>query len=429
MARADLARACGLRGGPTPALERVRAALRLAMSGNLERSSEAICASEGSGTWPEPDLERFSCEALHALSVEDLFPELRRPGQGAYLGCLLRLADALLRRGRGLAATRLAAYAHGLGHGLDRGMGLDLIASGPSAAPLLDPGDGRNRLPEISVIVPTLDRPALLWRALSSLEMQTFRNFEVIVVNDGGEDPAPLLGLLGPELSAPGRLTFVQHPESRGLSAARNSGLRAARAPFVSFLDDDDRVLPSHLSALLPSLRQGAEVAFADSRQVGEDPDLPLPRTRGLRLAWSQEFDRLALGIDNFRPVQSFLCRRDRVTEVGGFDESLPVLEDWDLWLRLLRHRDPVRVPRVTSEVRTRSDGGRISDARRDCWPAVMRQIYDRTLDLEAEFPGLDNARRVYLERRVTRRQRKWPPSTPTGVRSSGSDLPLPAES
>ena len=117
--------------------------------------------------------------------------------------------------------------------------------------------------PLVSVIVRTRDRPALLAEALASLRAQTLRDFETIVVADGGERPPA--ELLAP---APGEggLTLVHRAPPHGRARALNAGLDAARGRFVAYLDDDDLFLPDHLATLARFLAgsDAYRVAYTD---------------------------------------------------------------------------------------------------------------------------------------------------------------------
>ncbi|WP_063744392.1 glycosyltransferase family A protein [Streptomyces sp. Amel2xE9] len=105
----------------------------------------------------------------------------------------------------------------------------------------------------ISVIIPTADRPGPLHRALRSVARQTFRDFEVIVVRDGGATVHPVIEGWCHELP----ITLIEIDPRRGVSHARNTGLAAARGEFIAFLDDDDIYLPQHLAATHRALTAG----------------------------------------------------------------------------------------------------------------------------------------------------------------------------
>jgi hypothetical protein len=109
------------------------------------------------------------------------------------------------------------------------------------------------------------------------------------------------------------------------------------------------------------------------------------------------DYNPATFPIENCFPVHSLLCERELLCEAGGFDETLPVLEDWDLWLRVFQIAEPVHVRRVTSEIRQRSDGSNMTAANQSRWSDVCAQIYAKTLDLERRDPLLRQSRLAYL--------------------------------
>ena len=114
--------------------------------------------------------------------------------------------------------------------------------------------------PRVSVIVPTYNRPGFLARALASIRAQTYQDYEIIVINDGGMGVHQLCDLFGP------MIFYKQHGENRGLPAARNAGIRLANGEYIAYLDDDDLWLPDHLSKLI-SVRIGTDcrLVYSDS--------------------------------------------------------------------------------------------------------------------------------------------------------------------
>lgn len=210
--------------------------------------------------------------------------------------------------------------------------------------------------PLVSVITPTKDRPHLLRRALASVAAQTLAEVEVVVVNDGGCDVSGIVAEF-PDLET----QMIVHEHSRERSAARNSGLAAARGRYVAYLDDDDEFLPHHLETLVDAVRRhGVAVAYTDSRREirrvvgGEEltviTDVP----------YSVDFDRDRLLYENYVPVICVLHEAACVERVGGgFDGSFPPVEDWEFFLRLSREFDFVHVPVVTSVFGERVDGTR----------------------------------------------------------------------
>jgi glycosyltransferase involved in cell wall biosynthesis len=189
---------------------------------------------------------------------------------------------------------------------------------------------------EVSVVIPTLNRwPLLERRALPSALAQEDVEFEVVVVDDGSTDqtPARLAEV------ADRRLRVVRHESRRGLAAARNTGVAAARSDWVAFLDDDDLWAPRKLRRQLDAaVTQGADWGYVRAIAVDEAGRVveldPLPS--------STEVASLLLR-GNFVPGggSAVMARTDLVQRVGGFDTELRFFEDWDLWLRLAAKGPP----------------------------------------------------------------------------------------
>ncbi|MFO7573290.1 MAG: glycosyltransferase family 2 protein [Gaiellaceae bacterium] len=184
--------------------------------------------------------------------------------------------------------------------------------------------------PEVSVVIPTRDRWELLSRtALRSALGQEDVEHEVIVVDDGSSDgTAERLA----ELDEP-RLRVVRHEQGKGVAQARNAGIAAARGEWVAFLDDDDLWSPRKLRLQIDAA-QAASAVFVFAGSVWVDDELrflhghALPDPAALApalLRWNVVWG----GCSNV------IARTDLLRELGGFDEELFQLSDWDLWIRL----------------------------------------------------------------------------------------------
>lgn len=207
------------------------------------------------------------------------------------------------------------------------------------------------RRPLVSIIVPTHNRPVMLARAVASLLAQTVRDLEVLVIDDGGRDPSPVLAGFGDA-----RVRLHRLPSSHGPSAARNVGLALARAPYIAYLDDDDLALPHHLATLLDTAeRTGAAAVYSDGHETFERWDGDVATVLHRRLVYSQDFALAHLLCDNIMAMDAVLHRRDALRMTGGFDQSLPMHVDWEMWIRLaLTAGDFVHVPTLTFEYTTR---------------------------------------------------------------------------
>lgn len=181
---------------------------------------------------------------------------------------------------------------------------------------------------EVSVIIPTYNRAQKVSRAITSVLDQTFKDVEVIVIDDGSVDETT--DVLA-EFRA--NINVIRHPENRGVSAARNSGIRASQSPFIAFLDSDDYWLPEKLETQMQFFRdhpdavacQPEEMWVRNGRRVN-------PWKKHLKPS-GDIFER-SLKLCVVSP-SAVMIRRGLFDEVGLFDEDFPVCEDYDLWLRI----------------------------------------------------------------------------------------------
>ena len=202
-----------------------------------------------------------------------------------------------------------------------------------------------------SIVVRTLNRPRRLAEALESLAQSTWRNVELVLVNDGG---------LRPEVAEdfPFDVRRVDLERNRGRAAAAQAGVEAASGDCIGFLDDDDLLAPEHLETLAPLLSGDVEVAYSDAAVVSYEPGRGGWVECGRRLPYSRDFDRGILLLDNYIPFHTVLMTREAAARTGPFDESLPVFEDWDFLIRLSETSDFVHLARTTCEYRHFLGGG-----------------------------------------------------------------------
>ncbi len=205
--------------------------------------------------------------------------------------------------------------------------------------------------PLVSVVVRTRNRPAELAVALDSLARQTFRSFEVVVVNDGGDDIGDVLERYEGGLE----LRYVRNSSAHGRSQAVNDGVHAAVGEYVTFLDDDDVVYPLHLATLVEAVEQ-REVrppfVYSHYRYAlvsGRGATARIVRYQYLP-SWS--FDRMELLAANRPPIHTWLLPRAVFEEHGGFDSTFEVLHDWDFLLRVTERMQMGGLPRETCEYR-----------------------------------------------------------------------------
>jgi len=182
-------------------------------------------------------------------------------------------------------------------------------------------------VPLVSVIIPTYDRRSVLGRAIRSVLSQTFKDFELIVVDDGSEDStSEYLSRFDGELTA---LFQVNN----GVSSARNLGIKHSQGELLAFLDSDDEWLPEKL-ARQTALFQGAgplfvchtdEIWFRHGKQM---PQRSYHAKQGGRF-FERALERCLIS------PSSVMISRSLLEKVGHFDEELVAAEDYDLWLRI----------------------------------------------------------------------------------------------
>jgi glycosyltransferase involved in cell wall biosynthesis len=210
-------------------------------------------------------------------------------------------------------------------------------------------------LPRVTVIIPTYNRAGLLIEAIESALRQTYRDFEIIVCDDGSTDDTAVRVRA---LADPVRYLGLTHTGCPG--APRNRGLDAARGELVAFLDDDDLWEPGKLARQVEVLERepGLNVIYTDRRLLFPDGSLSAP-VASPALKRPDEVLDLALG-GQFPFLGTVLMRTELLRRVGGFDGTLVTGEDFELWLRAGRN---VRAARIAEPlVQVRRQAGSLSD-------------------------------------------------------------------
>ncbi|HSW45594.1 MAG TPA: glycosyltransferase [Phycisphaerae bacterium] len=208
------------------------------------------------------------------------------------------------------------------------GRPLDLPRAQPTAA--AQPAQAG--APAVSVIIPTYNRATLLSDALDSVAAQTFRDYDIIIVDDGSNDQTR-------DLVARRKEPIHYHWQpNQGVAEARNHALRITHSEFVAFLDSDDMWEPAFLDRSVTWLREHPEEALVYTDFVSTGPNgKPL---RGHRKKPHTGRVTANLFASTFIHTSAVVARAHLIRDAGGFDGRLTHNEDYDLWLRLsLRHR------------------------------------------------------------------------------------------
>ncbi len=181
---------------------------------------------------------------------------------------------------------------------------------------------------DISVVIPTYNRSSKVIRAVASVLYQTFTDYEIIVVDDGSKDGTS--DRLAPLAC---HIRYLRHHSNLGVSAARNTGIKASRSPFIAFLDSDDYWLPEKLSIQMDFFRHHLDAVACQTEEVWIRKGIRVnPRKKHLKPSGHIFESSLKLCLVS---PSSVMLRRSLFSEVGLFDEDLPACEDYDLWLRI----------------------------------------------------------------------------------------------
>jgi glycosyltransferase involved in cell wall biosynthesis len=185
----------------------------------------------------------------------------------------------------------------------------------------------RSKSPEVSVILPTYNRAWILKEAIDSVLAQDFKDFELIVVDDGSTDDT------GQILDSYDQDLMVLHQSNRGVSAARNRGIDAAAGRLIAFLDSDDLWLPRKLTTQVNFFNSNPAAVINQTEEIWIRNGIRVnPRTRHHKFSGMIFEKSLALCLVSPSAV---MMKRSLFEEVGLFDEDLPACEDYDLWLRI----------------------------------------------------------------------------------------------
>jgi glycosyltransferase involved in cell wall biosynthesis len=273
-----------------------------------------------------------------------------------------------------------------------------------------EPPDLHENPPLVTVVIPCYNQAHFLGEAIESVLSQSYRRFEVVVVDDGSTDETS-------EVASRYEGVRLIRQENRGLAGARNRGLGEAKGEFLVFLDADDRLLPGALEAGLGCFEAHPECAFVSgqARRIAEDGTLLSP----WRPPHVEEDHYLALLRGNYVGMHATVMYRRSVFEaVGDFDVTLSASEDYELYLRIAR-RFPVQ--RHDEEVAEyRQHGTNMSHD-----PALILTFASRTLYRQRKFiksnehykkaykVGIKNLRKWYgdplvAEVRIHMRKGQW---------------------
>ena len=253
--------------------------------------------------------------------------------------------------------------------------------------------------PYVSVILPTYNRASELGKSMQSVLDQTYENLELIVVSDGSTDETEQVakGFSDP------RVRFIQAEKNGGLAYARNIGIRAARYDLLAFHDDDDLWKPAKLENQVRELLQSdlntgfcyCEMSYImlDGKTVHIVPRREISNVRKRGYLYPELLRR------NFIGGPTLLVRKECMDEVGLFDESLAIFEDWDMVLRLSKRYDAAFVaePLYDYYEHEKSLTTDRSSAHRERIAETLRSLDKKTAEDKAAYGYTEKYTDTYL--------------------------------
>ena len=201
----------------------------------------------------------------------------------------------------------------------------------------------------VSIIIRTCQRPYILKRALESIVIQSYPEIQVVIVEDGNNESEKFIK----ENFSMLNICYVATGKKVGRAKAGNIGLELSEGVFLNFLDDDDMLFENHVQTLVETLKKvknRAAYSIAEERRLKISNTTPNDyKIKGKSIRFKQPYNRMLLYTFNYIPIQSIMFHRSLYEQLGGFDEHLDALEDWDLWVRYSTKTDFCFVEKTTS--------------------------------------------------------------------------------
>ena len=203
-----------------------------------------------------------------------------------------------------------------------------------------------------SVIIPTYNRCDLLQKAVYSLLAQTHENYEIIIVDDGSDDDTKeMIQKLFAEHINSNKIKYIYTTNS-GVCAARNTGLQHAKNDWIAYLDSDNSVFPNFLNTFAKAIKTNSQenkIFYCMGKTM-------LGRIIG------QDFNFKQLLIGNYIDLGTLVHHKDIFNELGGFDENMTRLVDWELIVRYTKHHKPMFIKEVCMLYNDSDDQSRITN-------------------------------------------------------------------
>ena len=210
-------------------------------------------------------------------------------------------------------------------------------------------------MPAVGVIVPIYNGARFISSMFNALLQQTFKNFEVIIIDDGSEDNT--LSIIEATLPFYPELNISVITSSHlGLAATRNIGITSSKSEYIAFLDCDDYWHPNKLELQLQAINKSSVIAVFSDVEYFDGVTLKSNHSSNSLVYCTSPRDILLGHFVIFGGGSNILCKRSALELAGGFDESLDYVEDLDMWLRLAEIGAILQIPDCLVRISVRSD-------------------------------------------------------------------------
>ena len=230
-------------------------------------------------------------------------------------------------------------------------------------------------MPRVSVVIPTFNRATVLPEAVDSVLDQTYKDLEILIVDDGSTDDTRRS--IQERFGSLSQIRFLSKTNG-GPASARNMGIRRSEGELIAFLDSDDLWIPEKLELQVRQIDRSPQAGLCFCDRFGEGGR---PPTRFAVKGFKGDTSLKGILEKGFPfATPSVLARKSTLEEVGLFDESFVCAEDWDLWIRILARSPAVYVDKPLVIVRDLADS---INARRtlDKWQSWLR-LWNKHQDL-----------------------------------------------
>lgn len=269
-------------------------------------------------------------------------------------------------------------------------------------------------MPAVSIVIPAYNHARFLKGTIESALAQTWRDYEIVVVDDGSKDDTPAVAAQFGDA-----IRYIRQA-NQGMAATRNTALRHAIGDIISFLDDDDLWLPDYLATVMSYFQADSYLAAAHTgyQLTSDEQGRDFPGHSSRTVPADDLYATLIEG--GFFPPSSVSVRRMILDKVGFFDEGLQGYADWELWLRICREHKFIGIPVELVKYRIHAGGlssnvqhmteDRLKAIRKHfgppeddaaAWPADKRRAYAfayRTAAFEYNIQGKSDEAWRYLE-------------------------------